>query len=131
MSKSTEIDCEAMTIRARRPSVGSERSRSQAKWSARRSGCRSATVRSGPAWRKARRLSTAAAAVRTAAQTTTSSEPILSDSRPVSKPPATEPAVVVAMMMPFQRLPSSVENRLLMKAQDCSTISTMYAWAKM
>ena len=47
MSKSTEIDWEAMTIRARRPRVGSARSRSQAKWSARLSGCRSATVRSG------------------------------------------------------------------------------------
>ena len=45
--------------------------------------------------------------MRPAAIQTMRSEPMATDRRPVTMPPVTEPAVLTAMMTPFQRLPWS------------------------
>ncbi len=63
--------------------------------------------------------------MRTAAIHTMRSEPIATESRPVRMPPVTEPAVLTAMITPFQRLPWAVTKRLLMNAHTSSTMKTM------
>ena len=59
------------------------------------------------------------------------SEPMATESRPVTTPPVIEPAVLTAMIMPFQRLPWAGTNRVLMNAHTSSTMKTMYACPKM
>ncbi len=63
--------------------------------------------------------------MRPAAIQTMRSEPMATERRPVTMPPVTEPAVLTAMMTPFQRLPWSGTKRLLMKAHTSSTMKTM------